>query len=161
MQEKILREQNRISPFDFHNNETSNYFQNHKEIKDTFGVFNHLSISMLITLFLFNIFLHFQGVLITNLKKFSSNLRLLFSKSKFKMKFKVKYKSNNMKLISIFCHCILIAICINYLIESRSIQVFEKRGNELKLGMTIRFDRFIESDFLQGFPDQFKYFDNF
>ena len=133
MQEKILREQNRISPFGFHNNETSNHFQNHKEIKDTFGVFNLLFISMLITLFLFIISLHLQEVLITNLKNFSSNLRLLFSKSEFKMKFKVGNKSNNIKLISVFCHYILIVICINYLIESRSIQLLEKRGTYREL----------------------------
>ena len=42
--------------------------------------------------------------------------------------YQVGNKSNNMKFISIFCHYILIAICINYLIESRSILVFEKRG---------------------------------
>ena len=130
MQEKILREQSRISPFGFHNNETSNYFQNHSEIKNTFGVFNLLFISMLITLFLFIISLHFLEVLITNLKNFSSNLRLLFSKSEFKMKFKVRYKSNNMKFISIFGHCILIVICINYLIESRSIQLLKEELTE-------------------------------
>ena len=80
-----------------------------------------------------DVFLLFQRVLITNFLKFSSNLRLLFSKSEFKMKFKVRYKSNNMKFISIFCHCILIVICINYLIESRSIQLLEKRGTYREL----------------------------
>ena len=41
------------------------------------------------------------------------------------MKLKFVRKSN-IYLISIFCHCILIVICINFLIESRSIQLLEK-----------------------------------
>ena len=114
---------------------------------------------MLITLFLFIIFLYFQGVLLTNLKNFSSNLRLLFSKSKFKMKFKVKYKSNNMKFISIFCHCILITICINYLIESRSIQLLEKGGTYRELRYLNK-ENELSNDFLNN-RQLYKYSNHF
>ena len=38
-------------------------------------------------------------------------------------------RKSNTYLISIFCHCILIVICINFLKEFRSIQLLEKGGN--------------------------------
>ena len=112
-------------------------------------VFNHSFILMFITLPLFYIFLLFQRVLITNFLKFSSNLRLLFSKSEFKMKFKVGNKSNNMRLISIFCHFILIVICINYLIKSRSIQLLEKRGTYRELRYVNK-EHGLSNDFLNN-----------
>ena len=87
--------------------------------------FNHSFVLIFIFLSLFLTFLIVQIALTTNFQIFFTSLSLLFSKSELKMKLKFVRKSN-IYLISIFCHCILIVICINFLIESRSIQLLEK-----------------------------------
>ena len=87
--------------------------------------FNHSFFLIFIFFSLFFTFLIVQIALTTNFQIFFTSLSLLFSKSELKMKLKFVRKSN-IYLISIFCHCILIVICINFLIESRSIQLLEK-----------------------------------
>ena len=66
-----------------------------------------------------------------------------------------------MRLISIFCHYILIVICINYLIESRSIQLLEKRGTYRELRYVNK-EHELSNDFLNNrqlykYPNHFFY----
>ena len=61
---------------------------------------------------------------------FLFKLRLLFSKSEFRNKVRFIRKSAKANTTLIFCHYILIIICINHLNETRTAQLLEKRGTE-------------------------------